>query len=488
MRATVTALASAAAVLMLIGCAGNGDAPGKVPITTSSPKARKFYLQGRELQDNLRLSEAHDRYVKAVEVDPKFALGHLGVVQTALTSEELLRSIKQAGELADSVSPGEGHMIRVAEAYTNGRPEIARQHLEALAAAFPDDERVHFMVGAFHFGRSEWQEAIEAYRRALAIDPDFAPPYNQLGYALRNLGDFEGAAKAFKRYTELIPDEPNPYDSYAELLMKTGKFQDSIAQYEKALEVNPNFTASYVGIAHDWTFLGDFEKARGALARAMFIAPNDAERRQILLWVACSYAHEGNLEQALEEFERRVEIARRGQDLLTVANDLFLLGRVLAEYGRVEEAQAKYDDGLAAAESGWATPEVKDNFRRAHIAGLARIALARGDSETAAREAARYLEAVQRDQVPGQLRQAHQLLGLIALARSDWDGAIAELSRADPGDPYTLYQLARAYLGKGDRVQGLATLERAANFNGLSFSYAFVRRPALELLDELKQR
>ena len=488
MRSPLTTAASAAVVLMLFGCAGNGDAPGKVPITTSSPKARKAFLEARELQDNLRRSEAHTRYARAVELDPDFALAHLGLVETALTSDEMLHSIRRAAALADKVSPGEAHMIRVAEAYTNGRPEIARQHLEALVAAFPDDERVHFMVGSFHFSRAEWQEAIEAYRRALAINPDFAPPYNQLGYALRNLNDFEGAAKAFKRYTELIPDEPNPYDSYAELLMKTGDFQDSIAQYERALEVNPNFTASYLGIAHDWMFLGDFEKARGALARALFIAPNDAERRQVMLWIACSYAHEGNLEQALEEFERRIDVSRNGQDLLTVAADLYALGRVLAEYGRADEARARYDEGLAAAESGWATPEVKENFRRAHVAGLARIALARGDLDEAATRAARYLEAAQRDQVPGQLRQAYQLLGLIALARSDWDGAIAELSRSDQGDPYTLYQLARAYLGKGDRVQGLATLERAANFNGLSFGYAFIRRPALELLAEQTQR
>lgn len=488
MRAILPTVASAAVVLTLLGCAGDAVTPGKVPITTSSKKARKAFLEARELQDNLRPSEAHDRYLRAVEVDPNFALGHLGLVQTALSNEQLLRSLKRAVELVDTVSPAEAHMIRAAEANTNGRPEIARQHLEALAVAFPDDERVHFMVGTFHFGRTEWQPAIEAYRRALAINPDFPPPYNYLGYALRNLGNFKGATEAFKRYTELIPDEPNPYDSYAELLMKMGKFQDSIGQYEKALEINPNFTPSYVGMAFDWMFLGDFEKARSALARALFIAPNDGERRQVLLWIAASYFYEGNHEQALAELDRRLEIARKGQDLLTVAGDLFLQGRVLAEYGRVDEARAKYDEGLAAAEAGWATPEVKENFRRAHLAGLARIVLARGELAEADKRASMYLESVQRDQVPSQLRQAHQLLGLVALARSDWETAVAELSRADLGDPYTLYHLARAYLGKGDRVQGLATLERAASFNGLSFNYAFIRRPALELLAQQQQR
>ncbi len=317
MRSILPAVASAVVALVLLGCAGNGDAPGKVPVTTSSPKARKVFLEARRLQDNLRLSEAHGLYARAVELDPDFALAHLGLAQTALTNDELLHAIRRAAALADNVSPGEAHMIRIAEANINGRPEVARQHVEALVAAFPGDERAHFLLGSFHFSRGEWQEAIEPYRRALAINPEFAPPYNQLGYALRNLSDFEGAAKTFKRYTELIPDEPNPYDSYAELLMKVGKFEDSIAQYDKALEVNPNFTASYIGIAHDWTFLGDFDKARGALARALFIAPNDAERRQVLLWIACSHMHEGNLEGALAELDKRLEISRRSQALRT---------------------------------------------------------------------------------------------------------------------------------------------------------------------------
>ena len=40
--------------------------------------------------------------------------------------------------------------------------------------------------------------------RAASIDvnPNFAPPYNQLGYALRTVGDFAGAEKAFQKYTK----------------------------------------------------------------------------------------------------------------------------------------------------------------------------------------------------------------------------------------------------------------------------------------------
>ena len=54
-----------------------------------------------------------------------------------------------------------------------------------------------------------------------------------------------------------------------------------------------------------------------------------------------------------------------------------------------------------------------------------------------------------------------------------------------------LYRLARAYAGQGDGARSRELCERATHFNGLSLSdglnlnYAFVRRPALALLEEL---
>ena len=126
-----------------------------------------------------------------------------------------------------------------------------KSHLDQLTAAFPRDERALNTLGAFHFGRQEYEQAIAAYEKAIAINPAFSQPYNQMGYAYRFIGRNDEAEKAFKKYIELIPDDPNPYDSYAELLMKLGRFDESIKSYEKALSVNGHFVASYIGIGLD---------------------------------------------------------------------------------------------------------------------------------------------------------------------------------------------------------------------------------------------
>ena len=92
-------------------------------------------------------------------------------------------------------------------------------------------------------------QAIEHYKKATELAPDYSTAYNILGYAYRQNVAYANAEKAFKKYIELIPNDPNPYDSYAELLLKMGRFDESITQYQKALAIDSNFINSHLGIA-----------------------------------------------------------------------------------------------------------------------------------------------------------------------------------------------------------------------------------------------
>lgn len=61
-------------------------AADKVPITTSSEQARKLYLQGRDLAEKLRATDARKFYEQAVAADSNFALGYLGLANTSGSS------------------------------------------------------------------------------------------------------------------------------------------------------------------------------------------------------------------------------------------------------------------------------------------------------------------------------------------------------------------------------------------------------------------
>ena len=61
----------------------------KIPITTSSDEARTLYVQGRDLAEKLRATDARKFYEQAVAKDPNFALAYLMRARVSrLTNEQ----------------------------------------------------------------------------------------------------------------------------------------------------------------------------------------------------------------------------------------------------------------------------------------------------------------------------------------------------------------------------------------------------------------
>ena len=211
---------------------------GAISISTTSDGARKLYLEGRALSEQLRAHDGRKLYEQAAAKDPAFAMAHYQLAANAATAKDFFAHLKEAAALAARASEGERLMILALEAGGNANPTKALEYQKELVAKYPSDERARFLLGGAWFGQQEYVKAIEQYRKATQINPGYSPAYNLLGYAYRNVEQFPEAEAAFKKYIELIPGDPNPYDSYAELLMKTGRFDESIAQYRKALSVN----------------------------------------------------------------------------------------------------------------------------------------------------------------------------------------------------------------------------------------------------------
>jgi len=457
------------------------DAAGKVPITTSSEEARQLYLKGRDLVERLRATDARKYYTEALAKDPGFALAQLGLANSAGTAKEFFDAQKAAAAMTSKVSEGERLTILGVDAGAKGDFPAQKSYYTKLVAAFPNDERAQNVLGIALFGQQDYAAAIEHFKKAVAINPSFSTPYNQLGYAYRFVGNYAEAEKAFKKYIELIPDDPNPYDSYAELLMKTGRFDESIKNYEKALTVDKNFVASYVGIANDQMFTGRGEEARKTLSRLQAVARHNGERRQAHFWSAMSYIHEGATERALAEIQKMRDLAEADRDLAAASGDDNQAGEILLESGALDKAAAKFRETVEVIERAEVPAEAKEAARRNALWDDARVLIARGDLAGATAKAEEYSRQVAVKKNPFEMRQDHELKGRLALARKDHKTAAAELKQANQQDPRVLYLLAVAQGGSGDKAGARESAARAADFNGLSANYGFVRVKAKEL-------
>jgi tetratricopeptide (TPR) repeat protein len=325
-------------------------------------------------------------------------------------------------------------------------------------------------------------QAIEHYKKATELAPSFSSAYNLLGYAYRQNVDYPNAEQAFKKYIELIPNDPNPYDSYAELLLKMGKFDDSITQYRKALAIDPNFINSHQGIAAALLYKGNADEAAAELQKITDKARSDAERRTALFALTVVDVDGGKWDKALEEVDKQYALGEKTNDVPAMTGDLQLKGNLILEMGKYDEAKALYERVLKMTEDSSLSQEIKDNARLFHHYNLARVALGKKDFAAAKTEAEAFRKGTEAANNAAQARQAHELVGMIALEEKDYDKAVSELQQANQQNPYDLYRLCQAYQGKGDFNQAKEFCKKAADFNSLpQVNYALIRTKAAKV-------
>jgi len=97
-------------------------------------------------------------------------------------------------------------------------------------------------IGNMHFYKRELQKAVEAYERAITIQPDYGIARYQYLVGTQDEKKNDLVA-AFKRYQSAIGIEPTFVDAYFELgglLVKVGDFEGAAQCYRDAVKLAPN--------------------------------------------------------------------------------------------------------------------------------------------------------------------------------------------------------------------------------------------------------
>jgi tetratricopeptide (TPR) repeat protein len=246
------------------------------------------------------------------------------------------------------------------------------------------------------------------------------------------------------------------------------------------LAIEPNFLNSYFGIAAALTYKGKAAEAATELQKITEKARTDGERRTALFGQMVVAADAGKLDQALAEVEKQYALGQKTNDVPAMAGDLQLKGNILLEMGRYDDAKKAYDEALnLTVNNANLSQQFKDNTERFHHYNLARVAIGKKDFTTAKTETETFKRGAETAKNQNQIKQAHELAGMTALAEKNYDLAITELLQSNQQNPNILYLLGEAYQAKGDAEKAKESFTRAAKFNSLpQLNYAFVRAKA----------
>jgi tetratricopeptide (TPR) repeat protein len=108
-----------------------------------------------------------------------------------------------------------------------------KKHSSTLSG-IPDE---WVLLGIDHQKRKEHKQAIEAYRKALRMDPNYVEAHYNLGYGYSKLGLHREAIEAYKQAIRIQPDAANTHYNLGISYSKLGLHKEAIEAYTLAIPI-----------------------------------------------------------------------------------------------------------------------------------------------------------------------------------------------------------------------------------------------------------
>ena len=113
-------------------------------------------------------------------------------------------------------------------------------YLESLAI-FPTAE-AHTFLGWTYSSQGRLDEAIQECHKAIAIDPEFGNPYNDIGVYLMQKGDLEGAIPWLKKAKQAPRYEPRhyPYMNLGRIHLQRHQWHEALREIQAGVHIAPS--------------------------------------------------------------------------------------------------------------------------------------------------------------------------------------------------------------------------------------------------------
>src|SRR5262249_847965 len=106
----------------------------------------------------------------------------------------------------------------------------------------------------------QWDEAVECYRQALALQPNYVDAHLNLGIVLREQGRLDEAVASYRRALALRPPYAAAHNNLGNARRDLGKVDEAVASLEKALALKPDYAEAHFTRALIWLLMGDWER------------------------------------------------------------------------------------------------------------------------------------------------------------------------------------------------------------------------------------
>ncbi|MFC1635214.1 tetratricopeptide repeat protein [Planctomycetota bacterium] len=220
--------------------------------------------------------------------------------------------------------------------------EAVEAYRQAIAIA-PDYTTANFHLGLSLGILERYEEAIAAFKRAIKADPGFSFQYYGLGLVYDESGRYEEAIEAFNQAIGIDPRFAEAYCQLGSTYCKLGHQDDAIRFQKKAIEINPDDGSlhNYLGVTY--SRFGLYEDSVNAYRSAVAIDPNAYIGYNNLAWLCATCP-----DSQFRDGTKALELAKKACELTDIedAHCLTSLAAAYAECGDFEKAIEYQEKGI----------------------------------------------------------------------------------------------------------------------------------------------
>jgi tetratricopeptide (TPR) repeat protein len=198
----------------------------------------------------------------------------------------------------------------------------------------------HYNLGIILREQGDVDQALEHYRQAFALRPNYAEAHYNLARCLVEKGQLDDAIEHYEKALKINPADPETHNNLGVTLFGIGRVDDAIVHYQKALAIWPGYAAAACNLANALIVRqlpGDLDDAIARYSMCLAQAPDQAEAQYNL---ASALLRKGRTDEAIEHLQKTLQLAPENAD--AHAN----LGSAFLAKGRPREAGAEYQNAL----------------------------------------------------------------------------------------------------------------------------------------------
>jgi|GEM_PF-3451645 len=215
------------------GWAGQDDIDQEISrITTASPAAVKYYIEGKRIYNEGRYQESMVLFKKAAGIDPNFAMAYRSLAWASAhlgRIEDRRRYFNRTFQLRENLSDRERLLIEAD--YYGEREETYGQALRAyhqLSVLYPQDREINRSLGLAHRFIEDWQPALRYLQKCVRNRDPSIDSYLFLSSCYRVLGRYSRARRVLKLYRRRFADHPELHIYEARAFQYQGRLEKAL--------------------------------------------------------------------------------------------------------------------------------------------------------------------------------------------------------------------------------------------------------------------